>query len=151
MKTFAAAALAALIAAPSLAEGVKIGEVTIEKAWSRATPKGAEVGVAFLTIRNAGAADKLVSMRCTCSTAVEVHEMSMTNGIMKMRELPKGLDVPAKGEVKLSPQGIHLMLMGLKTPLVKGQTISLDLEFVVSGIVHVDAPVEALGASVPSQ
>ena len=42
-----AAALAlSLVAAPALAEGIQAGDLTIEKPWARATPKGADVGSA---------------------------------------------------------------------------------------------------------
>ena len=38
------AALLSLVALPALAQEFKVGDITIDKAWSRATPKGAAVG-----------------------------------------------------------------------------------------------------------
>ena len=81
-----AAALAlSLVAAPALAEGIKAGDLTIEKPWARATPKGADVGAAYVEIRNAGGdADKLTGGSADFAN-VEIHEMSMQGNVMKMQ------------------------------------------------------------------
>ena len=42
----------------------------------------------------------------------------MQGNVMQMRELKDGLAIPAHGEVKLTPGGYHIMLTGLKHPLV---------------------------------
>ena len=41
-------------AAPALAQEFKAGDITIEKPWSRATPKGAEVGAGYLDYHQQG-------------------------------------------------------------------------------------------------
>ena len=46
----------ALGAAPALAQEFKAGDIVVEKPWARATPKGPEVGGAYATIQNRGAA-----------------------------------------------------------------------------------------------
>ncbi|WP_299348959.1 DUF1775 domain-containing protein, partial [uncultured Maritalea sp.] len=68
------------------------GDVSIEKAWTRATPNGAPAGGAFMTLTNKGhMADRLVGASSDVAKAVEVHEMSMDNGVMKMAQLKDGL------------------------------------------------------------
>ena len=63
----------------------------IEAPWSRATPKGAAVGVGYLVIHNHGAAaDRLIGGTADFAADVSVHEMSMDNGVMRMRELKVG-------------------------------------------------------------
>jgi copper(I)-binding protein len=143
-----AAALAlSLFAAPALAEGIKAGDLTIEKPWARATPKGADVGAAYVEIRNAGGdADKLTGGSADFAN-VEIHEMSMQGNVMQMRELKDGLAIPAHGDVKLSPGGYHLMLTGLKHPLVKGETAKVTLTFERAGAVTIEFPVVGIGAS----
>jgi len=112
------AAMLSLAAAPAVAEEFKAGDITIDQAWSRATPKGAAVGVGYLVIHNRGAApDRLVGGSADFAGAVAVHEMTMDNGIMRMREMPAGLEIPANGEVTLAPNGRHLMFTDLKRPL----------------------------------
>ena len=143
-----AAALAlSLVAAPALAEGIKAGDLTIEKPWARATPKGAEVGAAYVEIRNTGgAADKLTGGKADFAN-VEIHEMSMQGNVMQMREVKDGLAIPAHGDVKLTPGGYHLMLTGLKHALVKGEMAKVTLTFERAGAVTVDFPVVGIGAS----
>src|SRR6516165_1016813 len=99
-----------LSSAPARAEEVKAGDLVITQAWSRATPKGAKTGGAYLTIENKGSApDRLVGGSADSAGKVEIHEMSMTSGVMKMRPLDKGLEIDPGKTVKLSPGGYHLM------------------------------------------
>jgi hypothetical protein len=140
----------ALAAAPTLAQTFKSGDITIEKAWARATPKGAAVGAGYLVIHNAGATpDTLVSGAANFAN-VEVHEMSMKNGVMQMRKLKDGLAVPPHGEVTLSPSGYHLMFAGLKTPLTKGEHIEATLTFAHAGPIAVEFDVLGIGARGPA-
>ena len=143
----AAACALALVAAPALAQEIKAGDLTIEKPWARATPKGADVGAAYLEIRNAGGeADRLTGGTADFAN-VEIHEMTMQGNVMKMRELKDGLPIPAHGDVKLTPGGYHVMLTGLKHPLVKGETAKVTLTFERAGAVPVDFSVVGVGAS----
>jgi copper(I)-binding protein len=146
-QALAAALALSLAAAPALAEGIKAGDLTIEKPRARATPKGAEVGAAYLEIRNAGGdADRLTGGTADFAN-VEIHEMSMQGNVMQMREVKDGLAIPAHGDVKLTPGGYHLMLTGLKHSLVKGETAKVTLTFEHAGAVTVDFSVVGVGAS----
>lgn len=60
---------------------------------------------------------------------VEVHEMAMINGEMKMQKLDGGLLIPAGKAVTLEPGGNHIMLMELSQGIEAGQQISVTLEF----------------------
>src|SRR6478736_4867948 len=84
---FALAALSAVVCVASVrAEDVKAGDLVVSQAWSRATPGGAKVAGGFLTIETKGSApDKLVSVSAEIAGKAEVHEMTMVNGVMKMR------------------------------------------------------------------
>ena len=131
----AAAALLAFSMLPALADDIKVGNLKIETPWARATPKGADVGAAYLTIQNDGAeADTLVSA-VTDVANVQVHEMSMTGGVMKMREMKDGLPI--------APHAT------LKRGLTAGQTITLTLKFAKAGEVSVAFPVEPVGSAGP--
>ena len=137
----------ALGAAPVMAQPTKAADITIEKPWARATPKGAEVGAGYLTIHNNGAApDRLTGGTADFGT-VEVHQMSMEGGVMKMREVKDGLPIPAHGSVTLAPNGYHLMFTGLKQPLTKGTVAKATLTFEHAGAIPVEFPVSGVGAS----
>jgi hypothetical protein len=139
----------ALFGGHALAQDIKAGDLVIEKPWARATPKGAEVGGAYLTIRNTGAAaDRLTGGTADFAT-IQVHEMTMAGGVMKMRELPDGLAIPAHGSVTLSPGGYHIMFVGLKQPLTKGSTAKVTLTFEHAGAVAVEFPIGGIGAAGP--
>ena len=146
-----AAALAlSLVAAPALAEGNKAGDLSIEKPWARATPKGADVGAAYVEIRNAGGdADKLTGGAADFAN-VEIHEMSMQGNVMKMQELKDGLAIPAHGDVKLAPGGYHFMFVNLKKPLVKGDKEKITLKFEHAGSVDIEFDVQGVGAAAPA-
>ena len=144
------AALLSLAALPALAQEFKGGDITIDKAWSRATPKGAAVGAGYLTIHNHGAtADKLTGGSADFAAGVSVHEMSKDNGIMRMRELTAGLEIPANGEIVLSPGAYHIMFTGLKQPLEKGAGVKASLTFEHAGTIAVEFVVGGVGAAGP--
>ena len=149
MKSYAFTLALLLAAGPGLAAGVKAGDLTIENAWTRATPKGSQVGAGYLTIRNDGAAnDKLTGVTVDFAAA-QMHEMKMDKGVMQMRELTAGLEIPAHKSVTLAPGGTHLMFVGLKHPLTKGETVKATLTFEHAGQVTVELPVAGIGAAGP--
>ena len=143
--------LACLFAAPARAEEVHVGDLVITQAWSRATPGGAKVAGGYLTIENTGTtSDRLMGGSGDVAKKIEVHEMSMSNGVMKMRSLDKGLAIEPGKTVKLAPGGYHLMLLDLKGPLKQGDKVALMLEFEKAGNVKVSFDVQGVGAQGPA-
>src|SRR5262249_40437007 len=147
----AAVLAACLVAVPARAQEVKAGDLVISQAWSRATPKGAKTGGGYLTIENKGsAADRLISATSDTPRTVQVHEMSMDGGVMKMRPLESGLAIEPGKTVKLAPGGFHLMMMDLKNPLKQGDKLPITLEFEKAGKVQVTFDVQGVGAQGPA-
>ena len=145
-----AAIFALALIAPAAAEDVKAGDLVITQAWTRATPNGAKIGGGYLTIENKGTTpDRLVSGTADVAGKVEVHEMSMDNGVMKMRALDKGLAIEPGKTVKLAPGGYHLMMFDLKNPLKQGDKVPVTLEFEKAGKVSVSLDVQPVGAQAP--
>jgi len=146
------AALAALLAlVPARADDVKAGDLVISQAWARATPKGAKVGGGFLTIENKGSApDRLIGGSADVAGSVQVHEMSMDGGVMKMRPMEKGLTIDPGKTVQLAPGSYHLMMMDLKSPLKQGEKVPVTLEFEKAGKVTVSLDVAGVGAKGPA-
>lgn len=125
--------------------------VRVEQVWSRATPNGANVGAGYLRVTNTGSApDRLLSGATDVANRIEVHEMAMDNGVMKMRALADGLTLAPGQSVDLKPGGYHLMIMGLKQPLKEGVSFSGTLKFEKAGDVPVTFNVLGMGASAPS-
>jgi len=113
----------------------------------RATPPGAKVAGAFMNIENQGKeADRLVAASSPVAGFVEIHEMTMDGGLMKMRAV-KGIDLKPGATVELRPGGYHVMLEDLKQPLKQGDQIPVLLTFEKAGVVEVKVHVEAMGAA----
>jgi copper(I)-binding protein len=113
--------------------------VAVRDAWIRATPPGAPTAAGYAVISNrAISSDRLMDGRTAVAAAVEVHQMSMAGGVMRMRPVQGGLALGASQTVRLSPKGDHLMLIGLKRPLVAGQHVRIVLRFRRAGDVPVD-------------
>ena len=117
-----------LAAAPAVA-----GELTVTDAWSRTTPPGIPVGVAYLTIRNGSAkSDRLLRLRTPVASSVEVHRTETVAGVARMREVSV-LHLAPGETVRAEPGGMHLMLMGLEKPLVAEQKFELEMLFEAAG------------------
>ena len=135
---------------PARADDIKIGDLVISQAWSRATPGGAKVASGYLTIENKGPApDTLLGGSTDLAGKLDVHEMATVNGVMTMRALDGGLALPAGQTVKLAPGGYHLMLTDLKHPLKQGDSVSMTLAFQKAGKVTVMFNVLGVGAPGP--
>src|SRR6476620_186916 len=79
-----------------------------------------------------------------------IHQMSISDGMMQMREVTEGLPVPAHGSVALEPGSYHLMFMDLKRPLKEGETFQGTLTFEKAGKIDVTFEVKGLGAAAPN-
>jgi periplasmic copper chaperone A len=143
----AAAAIALALLSPAVqAHGYKVGDLEISHPWSRTTPPSARVAGGYLTITNKGqVADRLVSATFEGSSSVEVHEMAHEAGVMKMRELPRGLEIKPGETLELRPGGFHLMFMNLRDALKENDTLKGVLVFEKAGRVEVAFKVEAIG------
>jgi copper(I)-binding protein len=138
--------LLALWAPDAQAKDIHAGSLEIGAPWSRATPKGASVGAGYLTIKNTGTApDRLIGGTSDVAEEIELHEMRMDNGIMRMRQVKGGLEIKPGETVEFKPGGAHLMLVGLKKPLKEGDHIKATLEFEKAGKVEVDFDVSGIG------
>lgn len=151
IRSVASVAVATLLSTAAVqAAEVKAGDLVISQSWSRATPGGAKVAGGFLTIENKGSsADRLVSGSADIAGKVEIHEMSINNGVMKMRPLDKGLAIEPGKTVTLMPGSYHIMLMDLKGPLKQGDKVPMTLQFEKAGKVQVTLDVEGVGAKAP--
>jgi copper(I)-binding protein len=120
--------------------------VDVTDAWARATAAGQPSGAVYAAIANkGGTADRLVGASTDRASMAMIHENSTTDGISRMR-MVDGVDVPSGGRVELKPGGTHIMLDGLKAPLVAGERLEVRLRFEKSGVKAVSVQVVAAGA-----
>jgi len=140
------------LAGAALAHGYKQGALTITHPWSRETAPGQTVGGGFMVIANTSDADdRLIGASSPAAGKVQIHSMTMTGGVMRMREVPDGLVIPAHGQLKLAPGGYHLMFIDLKAPLRKGARIPGTLRFRKAGSLKVEFAVEGVDFTGPDE
>ena len=119
----AVAALAAGLCAPAFAQSVEVRD-----AWIRTSLQGQKGTVAYMKI-TAREGTRLIGVATPAAGVAEVHEMKMDGGVMTMRAVTGGLELPAGKTVEFKPGGYHLMLMDLKAALPKDSTVPLTLVF----------------------
>jgi periplasmic copper chaperone A len=126
----------------------KVGALEIDSPWSRAVPKGAKVAAGYMKIKNTGTdPDRLVGVSTSVAGGFMIHEVTMDNGVMKMRPLPSGLEIKPGETVELKPGSFHIMMTDLKQPIQRGKPFKASLMFEKAGEVDVDFAVEAAGAT----
>jgi copper(I)-binding protein len=125
------------LAASALAHDYMQGDIHIMKPWSRPLPAVSPNGAAYMTLVNKGSsADRLLSVSTPMAMKAELHTHTMEGGVMKMRRVEAVELVPGKPSV-LEPGGLHVMMMGLKKPLVDGNSFPLTLNFERAGTIEV--------------
>jgi copper(I)-binding protein len=142
---------AALVLA--VAPTVALAQVAVADPWVRGTVAGQRATGAFMKLTPA-ADQKLVAAASPVAKIVEIHEMAMDGGVMKMRAIPK-LDLPAGKATELKPGGYHVMLMALDRTLAEGEIVPITLTFEDAAgkrqTVEIKAPVKPLTAVMPSK
>ncbi len=118
--------------------------------WVRAAivPEGSDApdappvnSAAYLVLRNAGEADDaIVAVETDVAETVELHTVTMAEGVMRMRQV-ESIPVPAAGEAVLEPGGYHVMLIGITRPLEEGDTVPLTLRLESGAVLELSAPV----------
>jgi periplasmic copper chaperone A len=139
--------LPAVEKASSERKAYKLAALLIEGPWTRATPGGVQVAAGYLKITNSGSQpDRLIGGSLEGAAALEVHEMAMADGVMKMRRLDGGLEIPAGKTIELKPGSYHLMFTGLRESLIEGRLVKGRLTFEKAGTIDVEFQVAPIGA-----
>lgn len=118
------------------------GELRITHPWAKASLKGVPNSTAYMAITNTGETeDTLIAASSDVSRAVEIHTMTMKDGVMRMRRLESGVTLPAGKTIALKPGGKHIMLIGLKDRLEAGASFEMTLTFEKAGEKRIDVMV----------
>jgi copper(I)-binding protein len=134
------------VSTTAIATDYKAGSLAISGLWSRATPKGALMGVGYMAIKNNGTtSDRLIGGSVDVADHFELHVTTIENGIAGMREL-SDIEIKPGQTIEFKPGGSHVMFVDLKRPLSKGEHISGTLVFERAGKVQIEYSVEGIGA-----
>lgn len=125
------------------AHDFRLADLRLVHPFATPTPPTAQVGAIYLDISNQG--DKparLIGARAHLAKTVELHDMAMDGGVMKMRQVQQ-IEIAASETLKMRPGGgYHLMLIGLKQPLKAGESFPIWLKFEQQGEIRVEVWVE---------
>jgi copper(I)-binding protein len=148
LSIFAAALFGLVATGAAEAHDYHLGSLHIIHPWSREIPKGSPVASGYLVIENNGTTpDRLIGGSAEIAGKFQIHEMKTENGVMKMRQLEKGIEIPPGKTVKLEPSGYHIMLMDLKSAPQQGKSFNGTLVFEKAGKIDVKFVVAPLGAT----
>lgn len=112
-----------------LAAPLSASPLVAEDGWIRDAPPTANARAGYLVLRNDGdTAISLIGAHSEAFGAIEVHESFERDGMMRMRRRAT-VEVPAGGETRLQPGGLHLMLFRAQQPLPSGTVVEIVLEF----------------------
>lgn len=124
----------ALLAASTL----MAADISLENVRARDTKPGTNNSAIFMDIKNASNADiKLVGAHSSVCKSTEIHTHKMENGMMAMVKIDDAV-IPKKGETKLAPGGLHIMLMDLNKPVKDGDKVDLELKFSNGEVIKLD-------------
>ena len=150
--TLSVASIAAMSSWVALAHDFSAGDIRIGHPWSRVAPAAAPVIGGYLTLTNAGSEpDTLIGGSTPLAERIEIHQMTMEDGIARMRPLPDGVEIAPGSSVELAPGGTHLMFIKPTRPLVEGERIEATLEFSRAGAVKVEFVVQRNASEEPGQ
>ena len=103
--------------------------ISVSNAWVQAMPPAQTTTAAYMVITNNSKQEAvLVSASSDIAGAVEIHQMSETNGMMHMA-MAANIHIPALGKVSLKPGGFHIMLINLKKSVNLGDIVPITLHF----------------------
>jgi copper(I)-binding protein len=137
-----------MLVAPALAapSGTGAPALLVENAWIREPPPGTDMGAAYLTLRNPGPRPvTVVGFECPLAEAAMLHETRIESGQARMRPRAS-LDIPPAQAVSLAPDGLHVMLHGLKRALRSGERVPLVVVLADGGRISVSALVRPIGS-----
>lgn len=113
----------------------------IEKAWVRAAPPGAKTLAGYLVLKNpCEGSVEVVDVESLDFGMPMIHRTELVDGVSRMRPAGK-LAVPAGGELRFEPNGLHLMLMKPLRPFAEGDTARLRLVLADGRRLYAEVPV----------
>lgn len=117
-------------------------ELAVSQAWSRAMPPSAPTGAVYFVLENRGEQpQRLIGAQTPRAEKAELHTHVHQGDMMKMQQI-EAVDVPATGKVEFKPGGNHVMLFGLKQPLVAGESFPITLQFENGGEITTEVSIE---------
>ncbi|MBV1863014.1 MAG: copper chaperone PCu(A)C [Rhodobacteraceae bacterium] len=109
--------------------------IVIEDAYVQVSGKAARSGAAYMVIRNnTQTDDRLIAVSADIARVAELRgNFEGENGVVAMRRIENGIDLPAGVVTVLDRRGAHVVLFGLWHTLSPGDNVNLTLFFETAG------------------
>ena len=112
----------------SLVTGAIYAEIIVTDATVRLLPPGVPNTAAYFSIQNSSDTTQiLIGASADFATKAEIHNHIMVDDMMRMEQQSEVVINPGES-VQFAPGGLHLMLFGLKQPLLEGQSVTFSLQ-----------------------
>ena len=132
----------ALVAILTLAVGCAAPDpIVVADPWARPLPPGAEVTAIYLTL-TARQDDALTGLASPDCGSLELHNSTLTDGVMKMRQVTLPFALDAHTPLAMAPGGHHLMCMAPGDGFTVGGSVEVTLSFEHAGDITLAVPVE---------
>lgn len=145
LKPFGALFLVSAFSLSTFAHDFSAGKIEVNHPWARPTAPVVKTAAVYLVINNSSQkTERLLSVEVppTVAQQAQIHHTQYSEDMAKMREVFDGLLISSKNKIEFTPGGTHIMLLGLKAPLTKGDKFPLLLRFEHSGEITVEVWVE---------
>ncbi|MGV0327170.1 copper chaperone PCu(A)C [Corynebacterium confusum] len=120
-------------------------DVSFEGGVVRAMAEDSDMTAIFGTLVNHTDTDLQVESFSTSIDAEMTQLHETVDG--QMSEMTEPLTIPADGEATLEPGGNHLMLMGVKEPVMAGESVAITLHLTDGKTIDLgEVPVRSIGA-----
>lgn len=101
--------------------------LTIDDTWVKAADSGMTSGFGVITNPTNKPIRVIGARSPRFAGVVQLHDVSMQDGKMQMKEMDGGFVIPAGGSLELKPGAEHLMLMNMKQPVTAGEMVPMVL------------------------
>lgn len=135
---------------PAAADQAPAG-VSLERPWARASIGTSRPAAAFVTIVNRGEAPaRLIEIGTPLAGRAEIHRTVTSGNVMRMEPVAE-LDIHPGERLVFEPGGLHVMLLDLRSPLKKGEDLTMTLRFAGGGAIETSVPIYGPGAQGPEK
>lgn len=125
-RTFLIASILGLFVSGVLS--AQTSDVIARDGWARVPlPSKTETAVYVVVENHTSQRRAIVSATSDSAAAAEMHQMQMVKMTMVMTPINQ-VNIPARGKTSFNPNGMHIMLYGLKTRPVPGDTMNVTLK-----------------------
>ena len=93
--------------------------------------------------------DRLMRVESDIAAGADLHQMSMSGGVMTMRPVDKPLEIAPGATLELKPGGYHVMFSGLKRPVQEGDKVRAALVFEQAGRLEIELLAGGIAAKGP--